>query len=166
MGRARRSTQPAAATLSRQALGRIIHRYGQVSILAVPDETTAARVPGATGFGGSPAGLNEVEQIGLPLCGCENRKSTATPSATDHELVSNGICLDVPRWCLPPGPGPGNRRAVGRADEPYLEGTVAVGIIIVQGPTAALQFSDDERTKVVAEVQNGLGLVRDDQSNC
>ena len=39
----------------------------------------------------------------------------------------------------------------------YLEGSVAVGIVIVQGPTAALKFSEAEVVKVVAEVQNGLG---------
>ena len=33
---------------------------------------------------------------------------------------------------------------------------MAVGIVIVEGPTAALRFSAAERTKVVAEVQNGL----------
>jgi hypothetical protein len=39
---------------------------------------------------------------------------------------------------------------------PYLIGSVAVGIIMVEGPTANLQFSQAERTKVVAEVQEGL----------
>jgi hypothetical protein len=38
-----------------------------------------------------------------------------------------------------------------------LTGSVAVGIIIVEGPTQALKFSEAERVKVVAEVQNGLG---------
>lgn len=38
-----------------------------------------------------------------------------------------------------------------------LTGSVAVGLIIVEGPTKALQFSEEERAKVVAEVQNGLG---------
>ena len=38
----------------------------------------------------------------------------------------------------------------------YLEGSVAVGLIIVEGPTAGLQFNQQERTKVTAEVQNGL----------
>ena len=37
-----------------------------------------------------------------------------------------------------------------------LTGSIAVGIIIVEGPTANLKFSVAERTKVVAEVQNGL----------
>ncbi|WP_447601174.1 hypothetical protein [Nitrospira sp. Nam80] len=38
----------------------------------------------------------------------------------------------------------------------YLEGSVAVGLVMVEGPTPALQFSAQERTKVTAEVQNGL----------
>ena len=37
-----------------------------------------------------------------------------------------------------------------------LTGKVAVGIIIVEGPTNDLKFSAAERLKVVAEVQNGL----------
>jgi hypothetical protein len=40
---------------------------------------------------------------------------------------------------------------------PYLIGSVAVGIIIVEGPTPSVQFSTAERVKVVAEVQDGLG---------
>ena len=38
----------------------------------------------------------------------------------------------------------------------FLIGSVAVGLVIVEGPTADLQFSQEERTKVVAEVQEGL----------
>ncbi len=37
-----------------------------------------------------------------------------------------------------------------------LTDSVAVGLIIVEGPGADLKFSDAERQKVVAEVQNGL----------
>jgi hypothetical protein len=40
----------------------------------------------------------------------------------------------------------------------YLEGSVSVGIVMVEGPTPDLQFSPAERIKVVAEVQNGLGF--------
>ena len=38
----------------------------------------------------------------------------------------------------------------------YLMGSVAVGVVIVNGPTAATRFTDAERLKVVAEVQAGL----------
>ncbi len=49
--------------------------------------------------------------------------------------------------------------AAGTAGSPTsskLEGAVAVGLILVEGPSADLQFTAAERTKVVAEVQNGL----------
>jgi hypothetical protein len=36
-----------------------------------------------------------------------------------------------------------------------LSGSVAVGLVLVEGPTAALQFDPTERAKVVAETQNG-----------
>ena len=38
----------------------------------------------------------------------------------------------------------------------FLIGSVAVGLIIVEGPTDELKFSEDEKAKVVAEVQHGL----------
>jgi hypothetical protein len=38
----------------------------------------------------------------------------------------------------------------------FMEGSVAVGLVLVEGPTPALRFSPAERTKIVAEVQNGL----------
>lgn len=38
----------------------------------------------------------------------------------------------------------------------FLIGSVAVGLVIVEGPTPNLQFSQEDRTKVVAEVQEGL----------
>lgn len=37
-----------------------------------------------------------------------------------------------------------------------LSGSVAVGLVMVEGPTEALQFSTAERTTVTAETQNGL----------
>lgn len=48
-------------------------------------------------------------------------------------------------------------RALGSSD--YLEGSVAVGIVIVNGPTPELQFSVSETVKVVAEVQAGLSYL-------
>lgn len=38
----------------------------------------------------------------------------------------------------------------------FLIGSIAVGLIIVEGPTDDLKFDESERAKVVAEVQNGL----------
>ncbi|MCM3925903.1 hypothetical protein ND748_30070, partial [Frankia sp. AiPs1] len=58
-----------------------------------------------------------------------------------------------------PATGPSTGSAAGAAGSPTsskLEGSVAIGLILVEGPTADLQFTAAERTKVVAEVQNGL----------
>ena len=52
---------------------------------------------------------------------------------------------------------PGRATMAGAPTSARLTGSIAVGIVIVEGPTAALKFSAAERTKVVAEVQNGLG---------
>lgn len=38
-----------------------------------------------------------------------------------------------------------------------LAGRIAVGLIMVSGPTPALTLGDDEQRKIVADVQNGLG---------
>lgn len=148
--------QPSAAALSRQVPGRTIHRYGRVSILAVPDKATAERAPSATDL--RPDGLNEVEQLGLAAL--RLRESQAYRNAKRDrpragEQWDMSTCTTVV-----PTQRTGARRVGARAAGPtsaYLEGTVAVGIIIVQGPTAALKFSDAELTKVIAEVQNGLG---------
>ena len=51
------------------------------------------------------------------------------------------------------GAARGAERAPGAA---VLVGSVAVGIIIVNGPTAATRFTASERVKIVAEVQAGL----------
>src|SRR5262249_41428000 len=59
------ATLPAAALMSRQAPGPTIHRYGRVSILAVPSGALGAPVPGAAALAAAPAGLNEVERLGL-----------------------------------------------------------------------------------------------------
>ena len=50
-------------------------------------------------------------------------------------------------------PAPAPAGAAGTSD--WLQGSVACGVVIVNGPTAATQFTADEQTKVVAEVQAG-----------
>ena len=79
----------------------------------------------------------------------------------DGRTPTNACCLRTPRRRSAPssrrstraGPrlAPAHRRA------PVSTGSVSVGVIIVEGPTSALKFSPEERVKVVAEVQNGLG---------
>jgi hypothetical protein len=153
------SAMPAAAVLSRLAPGPTIHRYGRVSILALPEQAIAEPVPGATDLREAPDDLSDVEQLGLAAL--QLRESEGYRAAKRRRPRA-GEPWDMPS-CITVLPAPRQAaRAVGALSagptSSYLEGTVAVGIIIVQGPTATLRFSDAERTKVVAEVQNGLSF--------
>jgi len=147
--------QPAAA--ARTAVGeqdeRIIHRYGRLGILAVPGGDR----PPAEAADRAPADLSEVERLGLAAL---RLRESAPYQQEKASRPRAGEDWDMPD-CTSVVPQPPTSRSLAEAAAPtssYLEGSVAVGIIIVQGPTAALQFSEAEVTKVVAEVQNGLGF--------
>jgi hypothetical protein len=169
----------AAARLSAIAAGvgardlPVVHRYGRLLVVADVSGSVSPDLPRDAGTQAlttladtaTPADvledLSDVERLGLEAF--ELRES-------DHYVTAK---VNRPRqgepWDMPgcaqrtnPGvPGAGAPTAAGApAAAPtsaYLEGSVAVGIIIVEGPTAALKFSAAERTKIVAEVQNGLG---------
>jgi hypothetical protein len=148
--------QPAAA--ARTAVGeqdeRIIHRYGRLGILAVPG---GGQPSGDAAAERAPADLTEVERLGLAAL----RLRESAPYQQEKASRSRaGEDWDMPD-CTSVVPQPPTPRSLAEAAAPtssYLEGSVAVGIVIVQGPTAALQFSEAEAIKVVAEVQNGLGF--------
>jgi FG-GAP-like repeat len=143
------------AELAPTGPGRVIHQYGRLQILAIPKEAEAAsrRLPAEI----SMAGLTEVEQLGLAALHLRESREFRTAKQNRPRA---GEPWDMPDCTTVVPPPPGARAAVAAAapTSGYLEGTVAVGIIIVEGPTADLKFSDAERTKVVAEVQNGLSF--------
>ena len=143
---------------------RVIHRYGQLSILAVPggDEMPAGVMQARALGSAETEPLGEVERLGLAALRLreseEFRRAKENRPRTGEDWDMPGCTTVVP---LPPEARAAIAAAEAEAPAPtsaYLEGTVAVGIVIVQGPTAALQFSDAEITKVIAEVQNGLGF--------
>ncbi|MEJ2889641.1 FG-GAP repeat domain-containing protein [Actinomycetospora aeridis] len=109
----------------------------------------------------------EVEELGLAAF--RLRESDEFRSAKRHrprqgEAWDMVGCTPEPptstaRTAAAPGTAEGAAEAAAGAAAPtssYLEGSVAVGIVIVDGP-GAQAFTAAERTKVVAEVQNGLG---------
>jgi hypothetical protein len=152
--------EPAAQALAEPSAARVIHRYGQLNILARPDGESPAGVARVTEFGAS-ADLGEVERLGLAalqLRESEDFKRIKRNRPRAGEAWDGHGCTTVV-----PTPESASLRAALEAGaaaptSAYLEGTVAVGIVIVQGPTPALQFTDTELTKVIAEVQNGLGF--------
>jgi hypothetical protein len=162
------AARSAAAQPRGQDGERVIHRYGRLGIVA---EAPGAAQPGAAQPGTAQpgaaraatvvddSGLTNVERLGLRALrlresGDYQQEKANRPRA--GEQWDMGDCTTA----APAPPVIGVQARDARAAGPtssYLEGTVAVGIVIVQGPTADLQFTDAELTKVVAEVQNGLG---------
>jgi FG-GAP-like repeat len=151
------ATGIAAAPPTGQVPGPAIHRYGRVSIMAVPEGETGGPVPGAIDLAEPPASLSDVEQLGLAAL---RLRESAGYLEAKRRRPRAGEAWDMPDCTtVVDNPRTGLRGAGAPSDEPtsaYLEGLVAVGIIIVQGPTPGLKFSDAEVAKVIAEVQNGL----------
>ena len=153
--------------------GRVLHRFGSRVLIGDVPARVARKATATAGVRSAHAGavakppgrLTEVEAMGVAAW---NLRMSAGYARAKEERPHDGL-----RWDAAPANGPVPPDGPGMThveDAPagalgltvpedmstYLIGSVAVGIIIVDGPTADLQFSDEERTKVVAEVQEGL----------
>jgi hypothetical protein len=149
--------------------GRTIHRYGRVRVIA-GTEAAGGPAPGARAVS-DPPDASPTERLGLralELRGSDGYRSAKARRPRQGEVWNLRSCTDVgqvppdTRLATAPGRGgpfasPGRAEALYLPTSDHLEGSVAVGLIIVEGPDAALKFPDAERLKVVAEVQNGLG---------
>jgi hypothetical protein len=133
---------------------RVIHRYGELSILALRDGEAPEGVLRTTELGAAAATLGEAERLGLAAL---RLRESEEFRAAKRARPRSGEEWDMPNCTtVVPTPELDERARAAAPTSSYLEGTVAVGIVVVQGPTAALQFTDAEFTKVIAEVQNGL----------
>jgi predicted transcriptional regulator len=155
--------EPAAGAEGREpegaeTAGQPVHRYGRLQILAGPaDAAPRPDVEASTDLGAPPGGLTDVERLGLDAL--QLRESSGYALAKRNRPRA-GEDWNMPDCTVTPPFEAAEGAARARAAAPtsaYLEGTVAVGIIVVQGPTDDLRFTDAELVKVVAEVQNGLG---------
>jgi hypothetical protein len=149
-------TEPAAQ-------GRAVHTYGErVRIVELGIETQAAepsRELLAEVEAATRERLTEVEALGvaafqLRLSPQYRRAKRNRPRDGEIWDFPPGGCTDMPT----PAADVSGAEAAAAPTSAYLEGSVAVGVVIVGGPTAGTQFSAAERTKVVAEVQNGLSF--------
>ncbi len=154
--------------------GQVVHRYGsRVLIGSVPAEVErgltsrrGVRSVRAESIGRRVPRLSEAESLGVAAWNLRRSVTYAEAKAArplDGERWDPG---DVGGPLPPDGPGmvhvdepePQGAAFWGTEDmSPYLIGSVAVGLVIVSGKRADLAFSDEEKAKVVAEVQAGLG---------
>lgn len=157
--------QPIAAPAPDDGSGRpgpYLHRYGDRVLVGLEH---SPQLPGARTFGAasavpesSLARLSETERLGLEAFRLRQQPDyTAAKQARPREGEPWNMlgCTEIAQ-ALPPEAARALEAGAAAPTSSYLEGSVAVGIIIVEGPTADLQFSATERTTVVAEVQNGL----------
>ena len=137
--------------------GRPVHIYGnrvRIVELGVGAEPAVPAMEAQS----PPTDLTEVESLGAAAF--QLRQSSEYLEATRNR-PRQGETWNLPSGgCTAVAPAEITRAVMAPAPptSAYLEGSVAVGIIIVAGPTAELQFSAAERTKIVAEVQNGLSF--------
>ncbi|HEX2828919.1 MAG TPA: hypothetical protein VHP37_21395 [Burkholderiales bacterium] len=154
-----------APALAADAKRRVVHVYG--SRVMVMEHSADAPAPGAMAEAMAPSkavlgSLSPEEQLGYAAFNLrESDEYQAAKSARPRDGESWDMAPDTNHACTAPDETTGQaaeaRAALaGAPTSQRLTGSVAVGIIIVEGPTAALKFSQAERTKVVAEVQNGL----------
>ncbi len=156
---------PAGAVLAplaeAEAGGRILHVYGdrvRIAEFGIGEQAAAPLAAGAAAAEAAQEQLTETEALGV--------SAFQLRVSSEYQQIKANRPRQGEPWNIPEGgctavatPGEG---AAALAEAPagptsaYLEGTIAVGIIMVSGPTAALTLSAAERTKVVAEVQNGL----------
>ena len=167
-----RSAEGAEAAQADEVIGGgVTHRYGQrVVVTALPPDLDAPALQsdGIVAFTDAPESVPEsatngfTEEEAMGLAAFQLRQSGLYKGQKANRKLNNEP-WDSGKASAPDGGGvhldSAMESASAEAEAPTssrLIGSVAVGIIIVEGPTAALKFSADERTKVVAEVQNGL----------
>ncbi|KGJ79129.1 hypothetical protein GY21_06265, partial [Cryobacterium roopkundense] len=124
-----------------------------MQIVTVPPEEADAHLPERFSPGRAPGGLTATEGLGVAALALRESARYLESKATrprDGEPWNMPGCIQAPPA--------GQARSVGAAGptSEFLEGSVSTGIVIVQGPTADLRFTDAEVLAIVAEVQNGL----------
>jgi hypothetical protein len=161
---------PGIEAFAERAETRVLHRYGNVHIVqaeepilmelaAAPNITfaspVAAKLDDAIIEKLAPAEILGVRALTLrqsrEYIGAKSNRPRQG-DAWDMRGCTDTLTPGAATFGSPPPPGGAAPTSA------YLEGSVAVGLVIVEGPIPALQFSPEERTKVVAEVQNGLSF--------
>lgn len=154
--------------------GRIMHVYGdRVMIAEMPPgaEQPVAQTLGRATIIGEAGGatqeatgsLSEAEALGVDAFALrqsakyKQAKANRPRSGENWDSTAGGEPLRCAEVADMQEHAAAADAEAGAPTSSRLTGKVAVAIVIVEGPTAALKFSAAERTKVVAEVQNGLG---------
>ena len=155
----------AAASVGTDATRRVVHMYGSRVVVMEDSVDARAQEAMADSIEASAAVLRSLspeERLGYAAYALrESSQYQSAKAARPRDGESWDSSPEMQHSCTAPDERSGHAaeaRAMAEAPTSQrLTGSVAVGIVIVEGPNANLKFSAAERTKVVAEVQNGLG---------
>src|SRR4030095_11855018 len=156
---------PGAAAAERSAVylhpdteqTRVLLRFGdRVEIRAGAEGRSRARVPDVAAS--VLQALTPTERFGVEALQLRNSPAFAQAKAARPR---DGQRWDMPGCAepLPPSPVAAASAAPAPGTSDYLMGSVALGVVIVNGPTTATQFTAAEQSQVVAEVPAGGGWV-------
>ncbi|HTE26668.1 RICIN domain-containing protein [Flavitalea sp.] len=132
----------------------------QVFVANLPDEVKETKLKASSTK--QPNDLDEISKIAAEAW--KNLQKKATDRSADSE---EGIKWDTPGF-EPPNKGhddlesqapEATDRSTGTPTSLHMNGSIAVGIIIVGGTGAGLGFSNADNIKVIQEVQEGLGFL-------
>lgn len=142
---------------------RVVHMYGSRVIVMEDSAAEPAEAMRAESMEASKAVLKSLspeERLGYSAYLLrESDEYQEAKAYRPRDGESWDAAPEMQGGCNDPIPVEEAARAMAMAGAPTsqrLTGSIAVGVIIVEGPNANLKFSAAERTKVVAEVQNGL----------
>jgi len=149
--------------------GGVTHQYGpRVVISGVPEvaqRPMEGHLAEAT-ITEEPLSLGEEARANLDEIGAMGLSAFALRQSSDYTVAKANRPRNGERWDSGAAQSPDAHNEASKAGlapqagasptSARLTGKVAVGLVIVEGPTSDLKFNSAERIKVVAEVQNGL----------
>jgi hypothetical protein len=153
----------ASAVIKTDAKQRVVHMYGSRVMVMEDSADGQGEAAMADSMEASPEVLKFLplaERLGYSAYVLrESAEYQSAKAARPHDGESWDTSPEMQHACISPAEHAEHaaEAMAGAPTSQRLTGSVAVGIIIVEGPNANLKFSEAERTKVVAEVQNGLG---------
>ncbi len=154
--------EPAKAELIKKG-GRVVQEFTESAFVAEVPDGVALRKSTKT----APARMSRQTRLAVEAW---KRNEAALKTGT-RSRQTEGLAWDAPGYEPPYQKGillnavndsPFSLASLNLSTAPpptssYLIGSVAVGIVMVSGTAAALRISEDEKVKIVQEVQTGLG---------
>jgi hypothetical protein len=153
-----------AVAFVRDLGGRVVHAFSPQILLGVLPSGIMSK--DVFMFDGATEKLSPNERLGLDAWTLQHSPEFVDETRRrPHESISWDEVTPPDPPLGPPAEPPDEALFAAAMPETsaYLIGTVAVGVVFVDGPDESLQFTEAERTHVAAKVQAGLGWLAEQE---